>query len=109
MIHDDQTSTRIGHRLHRRRLTPPCDLAAEIAHYFDSDQNRGQLDRLVGLPLPQCLNGVDRRLICVKSWTVRFVWNGGGAMEYLEIMFYVAMGIAVIFMTASMWALLRWR
>jgi predicted membrane channel-forming protein YqfA (hemolysin III family) len=40
---------------------------------------------------------------------VRFVWNGGGAMEYLEIMFYVAMGIAVISMTAAMWDLLRWR
>jgi hypothetical protein len=30
-------------------------------------------------------------------------------MDYLEIMFYVAMGMAVISMTAAMWALLRWR
>jgi hypothetical protein len=32
-----------------------------------------------------------------------------GAMEYLEITFYLAMGIAAISMTAAMWALLRWR
>jgi hypothetical protein len=47
-------------------------------------------------------------LICVKSCTVRLGWNGG-AMEYVEITFYLAMGIAAISMTAAVWALLRWR
>ena len=48
-------------------------------------------------------------LICVKSRNLRLVWNGGRAMEYVEITFYLALGIAAISMTAAVWALLRWR
>jgi hypothetical protein len=32
-----------------------------------------------------------------------------GAMEYVEITFYLAMAIAAISMIAALWGLLRWR
>jgi len=30
-------------------------------------------------------------------------------MDYVEITFYIAMGLTAISMTAALWALLRWR
>jgi hypothetical protein len=47
-------------------------------------------------------------LICVKNLNAASFEIGGMPTEFAEVVFYIAMAVAVISTTAALWVLLRW-